>query len=315
MTHKVLITCPQLQKTIDGYRSAFADHDVEIDLPDIEQQLSEAELLDIIDHYDGVIAGDDPFTARVLEKGTRLKTLARWGVGVDGVDLDAAKQLGILVTNTPGVFSDEVADVVMGYIILLARGIHKLDTSVRNGSWLKIQGTTLSGKTIGVIGVGNIGQAVIDRSVAFGMTPIGYDVIAPSREFAERTGTEMVEFKDLLSVADFVSLNCNLTTDNRHMLSREQFAQMKDGAYVINCSRGALIDEVALVEVLNSRKLAGAALDSFETEPLPLDSELRQFDNCILGTHNGSNTVEAVLRVNELTIANLFRGLGIAQQS
>ena len=314
MIHKVLITCPQLQKTIDRYRSTFANNDVEIDLPDIEQQLSEAELLDIINQYDGVIAGDDPFTARVLEKGTRLKTLARWGVGVDAVDVNAAKRLGILVTNTPGVFSNEVADVVMGYIILLARGIHKLDASVRNGGWLKIPGTTLSGKTIGVIGVGNIGRAVIDRAVAFGMEPLGYDVIAPPNDFAERTDTKMVGLEGLLSTSDFVSLNCNLTPENRHMLAGEQFARMKGGGYVVNCSRGALIDEVALVEALSIGKLAGAALDSFEAEPLPPESELRQFDNCIFGTHNGSNTIEAVLRVNELTISNLFRGLGIAQQ-
>ncbi len=315
MTYKVLITCPQLQKTIDQYRPTFADHNVEIVLPTIEQQLSEDELLEIIDEYDGVIAGDDPFTARVLEKGTRLKTVARWGIGIDGVDLDAAKRLDISVTNTPGVFSDEVADVVLGYVILLARELHKLDASVKDGGWLKVPGTTLAGKTIGVVGVGNIGRAVIDRAVAFGMKPIGYDLMAPPREFIERTHTRMVNIDELLSAADFISLNCNLTPENRHMLGRDQFASMKDGAYVVNCSRGALIDESALIEALTTGKVAGAGLDSFENEPLPLDSELRGFDNCIFGTHNGSNTSEAVLKVNDLAIANLFRELGIESRA
>lgn len=314
MAYNVLITCPQLMKTVDQYRPMFANHDVEIALPEMEQQLSEVKLLEIIDQYDGVIAGDDPFTARVLEKGTLLKTVARWGVGVDGVDLDAAKRLGISVTNTPGVFSDEVADVVMGYVILLARGLHKLDTSIRDGGWLKISGTTLAGKTIGVVGVGNIGRAVVDRSIAFGMKPLGYDVYPPPTDFVERTGTKMVGLDELLASADFISLNCNLTPENRRMLGADQFASMKDGVFIVNCSRGALIDESALVEFLGSGKIAGAGLDSFENEPLPLDSELRRFDNCIFGTHNGSNTIEAVLRVNELTIANLFRGLGIATE-
>ena len=161
MKWRVLITCPHLQKTIEPYRSLFAERDIEVEVPPLLQQLNEAELLEIIDRFDGVIAGDDFFTAKVLEKGKRLKIVAKWGIGLDAIDLEAAKKLGILVRNTPDVFADEVADVVLGYIVLLARGLHKLDQSVRNGGWLKIQGRSLRGKTLGVIGVGSIGQAVV----------------------------------------------------------------------------------------------------------------------------------------------------------
>ena len=166
MKYNVLITCPQLQETIDQYISLFEDNDIEIVMPKVVQCLREADLLDIIDKFDGVIAGDDEFTDRVLTKGKRLKVLARWGIGMDAVDLQAAQKLGITVMNTPNVFSDEVADVVMGYIIMLFRGLHRLDASVRSGGWLKVQGRSLSGKTLGIIGVGNIGSALAKRSFA-----------------------------------------------------------------------------------------------------------------------------------------------------
>ena len=271
--------------------------------------MSEAELLEIIEGFDGVIAGDDPFTARVLEKGKRLKTVARWGVGVDAVDLAAAQRLGIVVSNTPDVFSDEVADIVLGYIIMLARQLHQLDQSVRMVKWAKIQGVTLRGKTLGVVGMGSIGREVVRRAVAFGMVPVGHDIAEISPSFVAETGLRTVGLEELLRNSDFISLNCNLTPENRHLLSYQQFDIMKPGVHIINAARGPLIDEAALSQGLLQGKVAGAALDVFEEEPLPLDSPLRQFDNCIFGTHNGSNTREAVLRVNVLAINNLFEAL------
>ncbi|NET41047.1 phosphoglycerate dehydrogenase [Okeania sp. SIO2B3] len=309
MKWRILITCPHLQKTIDPYRPLFAERNVEIEVPTLVQQLSEAELLEIIDRFDGVIAGDDFFTAKVLEKGKRLKIVAKWGIGLDAIDLEAAKKLGILVHNTPDVFADEVADVVLGYIVLLARRLHKLDHSVRNGGWLKVQGRSLRGKTLGVIGVGSIGRAVVRRGVALGMSVVGYDVASVPESFIQDTGMSQQSLESLLQVSDFISLNCNLTSDNRHLLGQKQFDLMKEGVYLINTARGPLVDEAALVKALAEGKVAGAALDVFEEEPLPMDSPLRQFDNCIFGTHNASNTLEAVMRVNEMAIQNLLEGL------
>lgn len=313
MKWRVLITCLQLQQTIDRYRDLFAEHGIEIELPYVVQQLSESELLEIIDRFDGVIAGDDEFTAKVLEKGKRLKVIAKWGVGLDAIDLGAAVQSCIRVSNTPEVLVDEVADVVMGYIILLARQLHKLDQSVRNGGWAKIQGVSLRSKKLGVIGVGSIGCAVVRRAVVAGMSTVGYDIAPISASFIEETGLRPLELEDLLQTADFVSLNCNLSRSNHHMLGPHEFALMKTGTYIVNTARGSLIDEAALFLALREGRIAGVALDVFETEPLPLDSPLRQFDNCIFGTHNSSNTHEAVMRVNELAIRNLFDGLqGVA---
>jgi D-3-phosphoglycerate dehydrogenase len=309
MKWNVLVTCPQLQQTINLYRALFAEHGIEIELPHVVQKLSESELLEIIDRFDGVITGDDEFTVRVLEKGKRLKVIAKWGVGVDGIDIEAANRLGIRVCNTPNVFSDEVADGVMGYIILLARQLHKLDQSVRSGGWMKTQGVSLCGKTLGVIGIGSIGRAVVQRAVAAGMAVVGYDIASIPASFIRETGLRPVEFEELLQTANFISINCSRTSSNWHMLGSREFDLMKTGVYIVNTSRGALIDEVALVKALREGKVAGAALDVFEEEPLSPDSQLRQFDSCIFGTHNSSNTHEAVMRVNELAIRNLLEGL------
>jgi len=309
MKRRVLITCPQLQQDIERYRDLFAQHSIDIELPSIVQQLGESELIEIIDRFDGVIAGDDEFTTKVLEKGKRLKVIAKWGVGLNAIDSDAAKRLGIRVSNTPNVFADEVADVVMGYIILLSRQLHKLNQSVCSGGWLKVRGTSLSGKTLGVIGIGSIGRAVVMRAQVAGMSVMGYDVNPVPDSFVRETGLIVVDLKELLQNSDFISLNCNLTPENRHMLGPNEFALMKNGVYIINTARGALIDEAALVQAIDEGKVAGAALDVFEEEPLPPGSSLRQFDNCIFGTHNSSNTTEAVMRVNEIAIRNLLDGL------
>ncbi|EAW35608.1 phosphoglycerate dehydrogenase [Lyngbya sp. PCC 8106] len=311
MVYKVLVTCPHLQKTIDIYRERLVEKGIELEVPSVVQQLSEAELLEIIDRFDGVIAGDDPFTAKVLEKGKRLKIVAKWGIGVDGIDRDAANRLGILVKNTPDVFSDEVADVALGYIILLARHLHKLDQSVRSGGWLQIPGMTLRGKTLGVIGVGSIGRGIVKRGVAVGMSVLGYDIRSIPDAVQAEFGVKSVSFEELLQQSDFIALSCNLTPENHHLLSHQQFELMKPGVRLVNVARGPLIDETALVAALKLGKVAGAALDVFEVEPLPMDSPLRQFDQCIFGTHNSSHTKEAVLRVNELAIANLLQGLGV----
>jgi len=309
MKWRVLITCTQLQNTIEHYRNLLLEHGIEIELPHVTQQLDEAELCKIIDRFDGVIAGDDEFTAKVLEKATRLKVLVKWGIGVDGIDLKIAKRLNIPVFNTPDMFAGEVADVAIGYIILLARQLHKLDQSVRKGEWLKVQGISLANKTLGVIGMGSIGQAIVRRAVAMDMSVVGYDITSVSDSFVDETGLRVVEFDDLLQVSDFISLSCNLTPSNHHMLSQREFSLMKNGVYIINVARGPLIDETALLQALDNGKVAGAALDVFEQEPLPLNNPLHQFDSCIFGTHNGSNTSEAVIRVNDLTINRLLNTL------
>jgi D-3-phosphoglycerate dehydrogenase len=307
---RVLITCPYLQETIDRYRPLFAARRIEIALPPVEQRMRAGGLLNIIGEFDGIIAGDDELTAAVLERAVRLRVISRWGVGIDAIDLAAAAHRGIQVFNTPGVFADEVADIAMGYLILLARRLHVIDRLVRAGEWAKIRGVSLAGKTLGIIGVGSIGRALARRAAAAGITLLGTDIVPPPPEVLPATGLRLVALDELLRESDFVSLNCVLTPATRHLLGRAQFGMLKRGAYIVNTSRGALIDEEALVRALREGRIAGAALDVFEEEPLSPDSPLRAFEQCILGSHNSSNTHEAVLRTNELAIENLLKGLG-----
>ncbi len=311
MSYNVLITCPPMLLTLDSCRERFLQEDWQVTTPNVVQQLSEAELLDMIADFDGVIAGDDPFTAQVLERGKqgRLRALAKWGIGVDAIDLEAAQRLGIRTSNTPDVFGDEVADVAIGYLILLARQLHRIDAAVRQGNWLKIRGTSLQGKTAGIIGVGSIGKAIARRLNVLGLSLLGYDVQPIEPEFCQQTGLHQVDLPNLLAQADCVFLACNLSPQNHHLLDQQAIASLKPGSWLINVARGALVDELALIPALESGHIAAAALDVFESEPLASFHPLTQFEQVILGSHNSSNTQEAVLRVNQLAIANLSRDL------
>jgi len=309
--HRVLISCPQMQRYAGDYAETFASHGLEVDLPHVVQQLSESELLEIIDRYDGVIAGDDEFTSAVLDKAARLRVISKWGVGIDNIDLEAAHARGIQITNTPGTFGDEVADVAVGYLIMLARQLHRIDAGTRAGDWLKLEGFSLAAKTLGIVGLGSIGLALARRAQAMGMQVIGFEISAAHREAAQSIGVRTVALEELLSEADFVSLNCPLTRTNRHMIGAAQLGSMKPGAYLINTARGPLVDECALVSALEAGHIAGAALDVFETEPLPPGNRLREFDQVILGAHNSSNTTEAAQRVCNLAVDNLLVALKV----
>lgn len=317
MSRHVLISCLHLQRQIDDYRTVFEKHNITTETPVIHQQLHEEELVRIIGRFDGMIAGDDELTARVLQHAKKMKVISKWGIGIDGIDLKEAARLGILVKNTPAAFSDEVADVAVGYILLLSRRLHEIDRRVREGEWnsTQIPGISLAGKTLGVIGVGNIGREVCRRAAAMRMNIVGYDIFPPPDQFLKETRTRMVDLDELIVSSDFISLNCNLTKENYHLLNQDAFSRMKRGVFVINTSRGGLIDEKALIGALQQGIVAGAALDVFEQEPLPEDSPLRRFESCIFGCHNSSNTKEAVDRVNTMAIDNLIEGLDTVKKS
>jgi D-3-phosphoglycerate dehydrogenase len=309
LTIKVLVSCLHLQRQFEDYRPEFAARGVEAVLPEVVQQMSEKDLLPMIHSFDGVIAGDDEITGRVIARAERLKVIVKWGIGTDAIDIEAARRAGISVLNTPGVFADEVADVVIGYLVLLARKLHEIDSEVRSGRWPKPQGLSLSGKVLGLVGVGSIGRGVARRARAMGFSLLGYDVGGIPEPAQRGLDLRPVDLETLLATSDFISLNCPLTQENYHLLDQYAFARMKLGVYIVNTARGPLIDERALAANLESGRVAGAALDVFEEEPLPPSSPLRRFDSCILGSHNASNTREAVLRVNRIAVDRLFAEL------
>lgn len=307
MRWRILVSAPYLQPCIDRYRPVFAAHDAEIVLPVVNERLSEAELLDLVGGIDGVVAGDDRFTRRVLEKAVpRLKVISKWGTGVDAFDPEACRELGVVIRNTPDAFTNPVADSVLGYVLAFARRLPWMDRQMKAGVWDKIPGRALNETTLGIIGGGRIGKAVARRARAFGMKVIGNDVVAMPQAFLDETGIEMLSKDELLREADFVTLNCDLNPTSYHLMDVTAFALMKPDAILINMARGSIVEEAALVQALIDGKIAGAGLDVFEGEPLPLESPLRRMDNVMLAPHNSNSSPKAWLRVHENTLKNLF---------
>jgi D-3-phosphoglycerate dehydrogenase len=307
--YRILVSCPLILDAIDEHADKLDEHGIAYDVATVDQQLTEDELLDVIDQYDGILAGDDELSRRVLESATRLSVISKWGIGTDNIDFEAATEQSIDVYNTPDAFGGEVADVVIGYAIMLTRHLHLIDSAVRNGEWYCPRGRSLAGKTFGVVGVGSIGAAVARRAAAHGMTVVGTDVEPFPEELSQDIDIERIDRDELLERADVVSLNCALTPETRRMIGREELDLLGSDGYLINTARGELVDETALIDALQSDAIAGAALDVFEREPLPQESPLVSFDNVVLGSHNAQNTAEAVGAVHDRAVDNLIAGL------
>jgi phosphoglycerate dehydrogenase-like enzyme len=309
MTWQVLISAPYMLPALDEFRPRLEREGVEIVTIPVHERLSEEELLPVVGTIDGAICGDDRFTERVLREARRLKVISKWGTGIDSIDARAAASLGIRVCNTPGAFTDPVADTVLGYMLCFARRLPWMDHDVRRGIWRKPEAVSLCECTLGVVGVGAIGRAVIRRARAFGMNVLANDTVKVPAVFVEETSLTVVPLAALLEQSDFVSLNCDLNPTSYHLIGRRELAKMRSSAYLINTSRGAVVDEAALVDALREHRIAGAALDVFEVEPLVAGSPLRGMENCLLAPHNANSAPSARRRVHESTIANLLGGL------
>jgi D-3-phosphoglycerate dehydrogenase len=298
---------------IDRFRAPLLAENVDLVAANVNERLSEEELLDVISDFDGIICGDDRITAKVIEAAPRLKVISKWGTGIDSIDAQAASQRGIPVYRTPNAFSEPVADSVLGYMLSFARRPHQMNQAIRDGQWEKPILMALNECVLGVVGVGDCGKAVVRRAIAFGMRVLGNDIVEMPSEFLEASGIEMVPLETLLREADFVSLNTDLNPTSYHLISTPQLALMKASAYLINASRGPVVDEPALAQALKDNRIAGAALDVFEDEPLPVDSPLRMLDNCLFAPHNANSSPGAWERVHENTIKNLMEGLRSAK--
>ena len=297
MTFKVLVTCPPMLKQIDQFRDLFASLDIEITTPDVVQIVSVEELLKIVPLHDGWIIGDDPATEEVFTAGKsgKLKAAVKWGIGVDNVDFSACKKLGIPITNTPGMFGAEVADLAMCYILGLARDAFFIDREVRKGAWPKPAGISLQGKTLGIVGLGDIGCNIAKRASAHELDIIGWDPYAKSiPDYIKLSGA----FPMGAQKCDFIVFACALTEGSYHLFDESTMDFLKPGVKIVNISRGALIKEAALLQGLSNGLISSAALDVFEVEPLAQTNEFLTHPLCIVGSHNGSNTIDAVIRAS-----------------
>ncbi|MBO6609859.1 NAD(P)-dependent oxidoreductase [Altererythrobacter sp.] len=299
---KILVTCPPMLGMIENFRSDFAKSNLEATAAQVTQVMSEDELIELLPEFDGWIIGDDPATSQVLEAGVngKLKAIVKWGVGVDNVDFDAANRLNLKSANTPGVFGKEVADLAMNYVSGLARQSFRIDREIRlNATWPKPAGVSLSGKNVGLVGFGDIGRNTAKRLAAAELNLFVYDPYYKAQDGIE---AQQRQWPDGLSEMDFLVFTAPLTPNTHHMLNKENVTRLKPGVRIVNVGRGPIIQEEALIEGLESKRIHSVALDVFEQEPLSPDSPLRDYPDNIFGSHNGSNTVDAVERVSRQTI-------------
>jgi len=296
--------------------SSFAENDIEpLDLlkkaglnvvvNPYGRTLTENEISALVKEYDpiAVIAGVEPITRAVLSQSSRLKIISRCGVGMSNIDLDSAREFGVAVYNTPDALTESVAELAIALILNLLRRVSEADRNMRNGTWKKLMGKLLFGKTVGIVGCGRIGTKLAEYVESFGCIVIGYDPLLKSHD-----RIKLVPREELLNRSDIITLHLPVSGETKNMVDVDFLTAMKNESYIVNTARGELIDEVALHAALTSGKLAGAALDTFKNEPY--SGPLSALDNVVLTSHMGSYAREAREIMEFQSVKNLLNGLG-----
>ena len=321
---KILLTCPPMINRISEYKNLIKKYNFEIEIPNFEQIMNEQELYEIIDNYDGWIIGDDPATRKVFEKGKRrkLKACIKWGVGTDNVDFDACKDLNIPITNIPQVFGEEVSDIAIGYLLCLTRKLHLINDGHKNIEWLKPIGETLVGKKVCLVGFGDIGRCIARKLLAFkldiwvsdpafskstidGLIKSGYnaDHIQINLEILQKCNFD--DLNKCLESSNYVICCCPLNKHTFHLINKDKILLCKKGVKIINVGRGSLICEKDICHLLENDFIDSVGFDVFEEEPLSKENNLRNYKQNIFGSHNGSNTIEAVDKVSKIALEKL----------
>jgi D-3-phosphoglycerate dehydrogenase len=310
MTYRILIASRSFGSTSQKPYEVLKQADCEIVQVDISKNVTEEHMVELLKGIDGAIIGVVPMTKYVLENSPSLKAVSMHGVGVDHIDLTTAAQRGVVIANCQGVNDQSVADLAIGLMVSIARDIPRVDKSVRGGGWGAHAGSELWKKTLGLIGLGRIGRGVAKRALGFDMNVLAYDPYVKVEDVDK--GISMASLQEVLQEADFVSLHAALSEETRHLIGEAQLKSMKSSAYLINTSRGALVDESALYTALKEKQIAGAALDVYDTEP-PKDSQLMQLENIVVTPHIGAHTRESIERVGVMSAENVLRTLQGAQ--
>lgn len=268
------------------------------------KNLKEDQLVDLIKGIDAIIVGEDDVTRKVIEHADRLKIISKNGVGVNQIDVAAATEKGIFVTNTPGANSNAVADLTFGLMFSTARRIPFAHNATREGKWDKFIGTEIWKKTIGIVGIGHIGKGVARRARGFEMRILGYDVVQ-DQEFARDVGLTYVPLETIFREADFITLHVPLTKDTEGLVTRDHLRLMKKTAYLVNIARGGVVRSADLYDALVKKELAGAALDVFEEEP-PIGNPLLTLDNVVTTSHIGAFTWESMENMGSIAAQNVI---------
>lgn len=301
---KILISTSSFN-TESAYYALLLEKGFQAELNPFKRKLSEKEIIDFLPGIDGLIAGVEPLNKEVLSSTKSLKVISRCGTGMDSVDVEAAKELGIKVFNTPDAVTQCVAELTVGLILNVLRHVSLGDRLIRSGQWKKHMGNLLFGKTVGLLGLGRIGKRVVELLQPFGVKYIARD-IAPDISFAEEHGVKIGDIDDVLRESDVVSIHLPYFPELDHFISDRELGLMKKESILINASRGKLIDEDALCRALSEKMIAGAAIDTFENEPYV--GPLKNLDNVVLTPHIGSYAIESRIRMERESVENLIEG-------
>ena len=308
MAHKVLLTTPRFFAFESMIREHLAEHGCEVLEHDAhDMQMKEETLLSLVPAATGLITALEPVTARVLAAAPRLRVICATGVGYDHIDVEAASARGVAVCISAGSNHQAVAELTLGLMVALARQVAYGDRLLLGGGWERLVGPELWGKTLGIVGLGRVGKSVALLARAFGMRVVATDVVL-DHTFGSTHAVDYVPLPKLLRTGDFVSLHCPLTPSTRGLMNERTLGLMKPGAYLINTSRGPVVEEEALVQALRSKQIAGAALDVFEAEP-HIGAKLREEPRVILTPHMGGSSDEALERMMELALLNVTQVL------
>ena len=312
MNNRILVTCRQMQDSIPSLIKEIEQHQWELVCPNLgsRQNFSSDEMRTLLANVQGAIVGDDVIDHWALSEAKQLRAICKWGIGTDGIDLSAAANRGVSVGRTPGVFGEEVADVALAYSIGLARELFEIDRKVRSGSWFKPAGFSLQGLRSTILGFGDIGQALARRLDVLGME---ISVVDPAKEAlvrAEVKGYRTGSLNDVVQGSNFLHVTCPLTPQTEGVVNHVLFAIMGAPAYVVNVSRGPVVNQQDLISALEAEVLTGAALDVYDGEPLAQSNPLAELSNVVLGSHNASNTRDAAHRASRMAVEVLARMLG-----
>jgi len=301
---KILITPRSFASTSDKPMKMLTEKGYEIQMNDIGRPYKKEEMLNLVSDIDGIIMGIDELSAEIIEKANKLKVISRYGTGFDNIDINMATNKKIIVTNTPTANVDAVADLTFGLILSLARRIPEADKKTKSGKWEKIIGKSVWKKTLGIIGLGKIGRQVVKRARGFKMNILVYDLIK-DKKFAPRYGIKYVNLEKLLQKSDYITIHIPLNDATRGIISYKELGKVKKEAFLINTSRGGIVDEQALYKALRNNQLRGAALDVYSNEP-SVESPLKELDNVILTPHIGAYTEEALENMSLQAAQNLI---------
>lgn len=305
---KILLTSTSFQDTPGVHHDLLNSQGYQVDI--LRGPVTESVLLPIIQEYDAVLCGDDEYTEQVLIKGSqgKLKYISKYGVGLDRIDLDAAKKLGIPVKNCPGVNQISVSEHVLALLFTFEKNIHLQNETTKNGSWARITGNEIQGKTIGVIGLGAVGKELVKKALALGMNVIGFDLFKNEvflDAYPEMVFTENIE--DIYVNADVISLHIPHTPQSEKLINADViFNKLKRNPIIINTSRGMLIDTDAVIKGLEEGIIRGYLTDVLAIEPIDENEKLRGIENVIITPHVGSRTYQSVVRQGTMAVENLI---------